>query len=215
MLEGSGVWNSQYNGYEKEAYIKKVKNNADGKSFTIELSIVDKVNNAILYLINSNEEFVKYFNSPERSQDIINGVDMNTKPYFRPQNAIKSQEYEDNFFLENIKVENISYDPDFKAGLNMISGASAAALKSVSLATMVFSMSSSIALIKIFQMMDFMLFFSVLHPKNFQLFLELFNSNFLNDFPNIFAFCYDDNCGEMREKFVEEEMSCQFLSNCG
>lgn len=25
----------------------------------------------------------------------------------------------------------------------------------------------------------------------------------------------DDDCGEMREKFAENEMSCQFVSNCG
>lgn len=64
-------------------------------------------------------------------------------------------------------------------------------------------------------MLDFMLFFSVIHPKNFEKFLNIFASNFLNDFPNIFAFWFDDNCGVMRPKFEENEMSCQFLSNCG
>lgn len=64
-------------------------------------------------------------------------------------------------------------------------------------------------------MLDFMLFFNVIHPYNFEKFLNIFASNFLNDFPNIFAFWFDDNCGVMRKKFVENEMSCQFLSNCG
>lgn len=50
--------------------------------------------------------------------------------------------------------------------------------------------------------------FSVQHPKNFKKFLEVFSSNFLKDFPNIFTFLVDDNCRELPEKFQEEEMSC-------
>ena len=64
-------------------------------------------------------------------------------------------------------------------------------------------------------MMDFMLFFTVVHPYNFEKFINIFSSNFLNDFPNILVAWFDDDCGIMREKFVENEMSCQFLSNCG
>lgn len=45
--------------------------------------------------------------------------------------------------------------------------------------------------------------------------LEIFSSNLLNDFPNIFRFLVDDECGEIRPKFAENDLSCQFISNCG
>ena len=63
--------------------------------------------------------------------------------------------------------------------------------------------------------MDYMVLFSVMHPSNFQKFVEVFSSNFFNDLPNLFIFLVDDECGEMRTKFAENEMSCQFISNCG
>ena len=33
--------------------------------------------------------------------------------------------------------------------------------------------------------------------------------------PNLFLFLVDDECLEVREKFAENDMSCQFASNCG
>lgn len=56
--------------------------------------------------------------------------------------------------------------------------------------------------------MDYMVLFTVVHPNNFQKFVEVFSSNFFNDFPNLFTFLMDDNCGEMKPKFAENDMSC-------
>ena len=45
--------------------------------------------------------------------------------------------------------------------------------------------------------------------------MDVFSSNFFNDFPNLFTIFVDDDCGVMRVKFEENDMSCQFISNCG
>lgn len=88
-------------------------------------------------------------------------------------------------------------------------------MKSATMLTMLVSLSSSIALVKIFQMMDYMLFFNVALPPIFAKFLEIFSTNFFNDFPNLLIMFVDDDCPEIKPKFQESDMSCQFLSNCG
>lgn len=80
---------------------------------------------------------------------------------------------------------------------------------------MLLSFSSAVALVKIFQMFDFFVYFTVDLPQNYRRMLDIFSSNLLNDFPNIFKFLVDDECGEIRPKFAENELSCQFISNCG
>lgn len=112
-------------------------------------------------------------------------------------------------------IPNVNYDPDADPDNSSVKDVSGIALKSMSFLTMIISLGASIALIKIFQMMDFMLYFEVTHPFNFIRFLEIMSSNFLNDFPNIFKFLVDDDCPEIRTKFAENELSCQFISNCG
>lgn len=63
--------------------------------------------------------------------------------------------------------------------------------------------------------MDYMLFFNVALPPIFAKFLEIFSTNFFNDFPNLLIMFVDDDCPEIKPKFQESDMSCQFLSNCG
>lgn len=102
----------------------------------------------------------------------------------------------------------MDYDPDTDPERSSAKDVSSIALKSMSFLTMIISLGASIALIKIFQMMDFMLYFEVTHPNNFISFLSMMSSNFLNDFPNIFKFLVDDDCPEIRTKFAENELSC-------
>ena len=73
----------------------------------------------------------------------------------------------------------MNYDPSSDVSNSSVKDVSGIALKSVSFLTMIFSIGASIALIKIFQMMDFMLYFEVVHPTNFIRFLEIMSSNFL------------------------------------
>lgn len=65
-------------------------------------------------------------------------------------------------------------------------------VKSATFLSMLLSFSSAIALVKIFQMFDFFVYFSVDLPNNYRQMLDIFSSNLLNDFPNIFKFMVDD-----------------------
>ena len=84
ILASGDVYNSELGGYEKRMIVKNGVDNENEKMFTLELTILDKVQNGVLHLINSNEEFVSYYNSPQRAIDILNGEDMSRKPKFNP-----------------------------------------------------------------------------------------------------------------------------------
>lgn len=134
----------------------------------------------------------------------------------KPLNGlITAQENSAISFEKDIEVGEITLEQGMSQNLDQIGSIGTPALKSATFLTMIVSLSASIALIKIFQMMDYMVLFSVVHPDNFQKFVDVFSSNFINDIPNLFKFFVDDDCGEMKPKFVENQMSCQFISNCG
>lgn len=119
-------------------------------------------------------------------------------------------------FSEDIIIDNINLSLNaLTEQLDNIGTVGAPVLKSMTGVTMVVSIGSAIALIKIFQMMDYMILFSVVHPVNFSRFVDIFSTNILNDLPNIFTFFVDNECERIRPKFNENEMSCQFFSNCG
>jgi len=63
--------------------------------------------------------------------------------------------------------------------------------------------------------MDYMLFFTVILPKNFERFVDIIKSDLFAYVPNPFIGLTDDNCAEVRHKFAENGQSCQFLSNSG
>jgi hypothetical protein len=99
--------------------------------------------------------------------------------------------------------------------MDSIGAVSGPVMKSATSFTMLLSFTSAVALLKIFQMMDYMVLFSVMHPENFQRFVEILTSNIFDYIPNVFKVLTDDNCDEMKPKFAENEMSCQFISNSG
>lgn len=90
-----------------------------------------------------------------------------------------------------------------------------AMMKAGTASVMILSLASAVALVKIFQMMDYMLFFSVTLPKNFERFVDMIKSDLFSFVPNPFKSLTDDDCGEVREKFAENGQTCQFLSNSG
>lgn len=162
---------------------------------------------------NINDDYLRYMTSPQKAKDEQNGLQ---PPFsFNPGFTIRSKENQADIFQESILIPNVNYDPASDPEKSSVRDVSSIALKSMSFLTMIISLGASIALIKIFQMMDFMLYFEVKHPSNFIRFLELMSSNFLGDFPNIFRFLVDDDCPLIRTKFAENELSCQFISNCG
>ena len=103
------------------------------------------------------------------------------------------------------------------------SSASGDAAKAISTATTIAMAIGSIVtfnyammMMKIYQMMEFMLLYNVAYPYNFQQFILLFKTiDPLSMLPDVFESLYDDTCADLGEKFVLQNMGCQFLNNCG
>lgn len=129
---------------------------------------------------------------------------------------IASSEEPENYLYGNISKTNIYYVQESNlAGAENVKGASKGIARVASIFSMVMSLSSSIALIKIFQMIDYTIFFNVQHPRNLIAFIDTFSTNILNDIPNLFIGFTNDDCGPIRKTFIENEMHCQILANSG
>jgi hypothetical protein len=73
-----------------------------------------------------------------------------------------------------------------------------------------------IDIIKLFQMLDYLLFFNIEPPTNLKAFLTLFSSTPLDYFPNPFVDIKDEKNGcTPYKKFEENDMSCYILGNNG
>ena len=132
---------------------------------------------------------------------------------------ISSTDRVDYFLSEEFKVidfvGNTFYNPEMKT--TEISGIiiSGVMIGGLGIATL-FSITFAMVLIKIYQLMDFMLLYNVDYPSNFDRFIEMFKNVFpLNLIPDVFESLYDDTCSELGVKFVQQDMGCQFLSNSG
>lgn len=100
------------------------------------------------------------------------------------------------------------------AGLNAAGTVASNSMNIAMLLMMLLNFPIAIALMKIYQMMDFMLLYNVEYPMNLRRFLETFKGqNLMKYIPNYFTGLTDETCLEMGDKFIEQDMSCQFLSN--
>jgi uncharacterized protein (DUF2141 family) len=89
-------------------------------------------------------------------------------PQYPLKGVIYSSKNQDVSFNSDIKVDPISLNFEgLGESVNSFANISEPAFKSATFLTMIVSLSASIALIKIFQMMDYMILFSVAHPYNF------------------------------------------------
>lgn len=146
-------------------------------------------------------------------EDVENGkfIFMN-----RNNGLLRGNNSPDNIFFDDAFIPEITATKDSVGQtLENINSFAGPTMRSVTTLTMLTSFSSSVALIKIFQMMDYMLFFNVGFPPIFGKYLEIFSTDFFNNFPNVLIMFVDEKCPVIKEKFLDEDMSCQFLSNCG
>ena len=79
----------------------------------------------------------------------------------------------------------------------------------------VFSVSTALTLIKLTQMVEFLLLLNVVYPSNLSSFLSLVSSNIFDELPNLVEFLTDRSCEISLDKFVEEDISCQIFGNLG
>ena len=79
----------------------------------------------------------------------------------------------------------------------------------------VFSTSSALILLKLFQMIDYLVFFNVETPRNLNIFIEFMGQSPIEDFPNFFKFLADNRCEEVKGKFSDEGITCQIFQSYG
>lgn len=165
--------------------------------------------------MNYNSEFIAYHWSLQRIADYQATGNFSNQVIFDASRAIRSIVTDGNFFLKNITVPGVNFDFSAQNRLDIANKVTGSAMKTVTLSTMLISLPVAIMLIKIFQLVDFLVYFSVLIPENFKQFLEIMSNEFFKTIPNPFVALVDDDCGEIRPKFAENGMSCQFISNVG
>jgi hypothetical protein len=76
----------------------------------------------------------------------------------------------------------------------------------------------ALALLKLFQMLEFLTLFSIRYPDNVKAFLNIFNyANPLNMLPNPFKSMrlYNDHCEAEEDRYISEDIDCQILQNSG
>ena len=195
----------------------EIKNSSSGDHFEILIKINESIKNGKILLINKNSKYKEFYDSviEQKQYELLRTTYKDNIPAIDPDNTLINKADSSDVFLDDIKIPDITYDKDLEDRLSTIKGGVSGSIKSATFLSMLLSFSSAVALVKIFQMFDFFIYFSVDLPNNYKRMLEIFSSNLLNDFPNIFRFLVDDDCGEIRPKFAENDLSCQFISNCG
>lgn len=107
------------------------------------------------------------------------------------------------------------YSPPLNPGLSTLGKVLSGGVGFASFLSLLVSVAYAVALIKIYQMMDFMLLYNVEYPANFKQFLEIFaQGNILEKAPDIFTAFHDGHCPKMGDKFVSQLYSCQLFKNC-
>lgn len=136
---------------------------------------------------------------------------------FRNPLNIRSVDDDDIYLTqETAIIEPISfYISPNEEGVKAAADSASSSLKVFLGASAVVSLPMAFVLLKIFQMIDFMVLFNVKHPRNLSLFLSILSQSALDDIPNLFKFLSDDSCSVKKARFLDEGISCQVFSDLG
>ena len=133
--------------------------------------------------------------------------------FFKNHSSIQSSEKE-NYILDSrttsAHVDRVYLNYPQKTGVDAIAeSGGGAAVSILTIVTFIASANYAIMLIKIYQMLDFMLLYNVVYPVNFQTFISIFRAtNPLEQLPRLLNWLTDDNCPQMGDKFEDQNMSC-------
>ena len=139
-----------------------------------------------------NKNFITIELTPS-VEEVENGI---LEVRFSNKIAIKSKE-NPLIFLQNDSVE-ISpigyYNPSGQQeSVKVIASGAETSLKILVYLSFIASVSTAFTLLKILQMMDFLILVNIKHPRNLQTFLAMASSSILNEIPNFLEFLTNDN----------------------
>ena len=136
---------------------------------------------------------------------------------FKDPSSLKSSK-DPLIFLKQkeINITPVSYyKPGSQKTITNTAQAAQTATKTIMTVSLVFSVPTALALLKIQQMLDFLLLLNVDHPSNAKSFLQVLSQSVLEGIPNGLRFLTDDSCKVDLDRFIEEDVSCQIFENLG
>lgn len=147
-------------------------------------------------------------------ENIENGVIivkfMNVATFFeegKPENTLNKASFE----IKNINYYSLN---DEKA-VGTVGKITNGGLKITSILYYLVSTTTSLFLLKLFQMIDYLVFFNVDHPRNLKVYLGVMGKGPIEDIPNFFSFLADGKCDKVKERFSDEGMTCQIFQSYG
>lgn len=103
----------------------------------------------------------------EKKQYELLATDFKDLPAIDPDNSLVNQSNEADIFLEDISILRVVYNRESEARFSTIKNGVSGSIKSATFLSMLLSISSAVALVKIFQMFDFFVYFTVDLPTNY------------------------------------------------
>lgn len=135
---------------------------------------------------------------------------LNVATFFEENNQ------ENSLNLEKVELKDVSYySIGEERAVKTIANVGNGALKVTSILYYLISTSMALFLMKLFQMIDYLVFFNVQHPKNLRTFLGVMGQGPVDDIPNFFSFLSDGRCSKVKERFSDEGMTCQIFQSYG
>lgn len=160
-------------------FIKGEIKNA-GKTISISVNLVDNVENGFLE--------VKFLNTNDVFEE------------GKPDNKVSQEAY---------VINDVSYYRGTnEAALVASAEAASTSIKVITIIYYLVSTSSALVLLKLFQMIDYLVFFNVETPRNLNIFIEFMGKSPIEDVPNFFKFLADNRCDEVKGKFSDEGITC-------
>lgn len=123
---------------------------------------------------------------------------------------------EENYFFDNITIKGVNNDKEsLKNAAEDMKTANKILVSILAGVSLIFSFTSAVALIKLFQIIEYYQYLNVIKPKVFIFVMEILSNNLLKNIPNYFLFLTDDNCRPLNQVFSDQKMECQFFQNTG
>lgn len=118
--------------------------------------------------------------------------------------------------INSVTVRNVNYlKSDQNASVQAVGAATSQATGIITILLFIISAPMAVALVKLFQLVDFLVYINVKIPTNARNFMELFQTNVFNFLPNFISINEEQLECEPHQKFVEEELTCTILNNAG
>lgn len=135
---------------------------------------------------------------------------MNTNDLFeegKPENRIDKE----TFLVHGVNI----YKDKNEAALSGAASGAGGTFKILSIIYFILNTSKGLILMKLFQMVDFFMFYNIDIPRNANIFFKYLGQSPISNIPNFLDFLSDDRCKPVKSRLADEGFSCQIFKNYG